>query len=270
MTPTICFPAAASPRRRVVLAALLLSIAAGGAVLHRSSSALATVPSLSPAPAPARVATASGPSATVLPPPAIHSRPVAGENIAVAAVAGAMHNAFAQLELLDDDCVASLCGPVWRAMTHPFVPDMNDASPANLALVERHAYAGNEDALAALLVLGAGEFDYAARSHDMLVFAAARGSVLALTTLAERASVGFGFAHPSQEAAVLLEYLAWRTGNWTPTDTALVFVPSIARALPVVACEAAIAVGRDIAAMRPIFTRRLADDARCLASSETL
>ena len=84
----------------------------------------------------------------------------------VIASATALSATAAALEHSEGDCEEPLCGPVWRARTHPFVPNLADASPDNLALLEREARAGNEDALEAYLLLAAGEPDYTQRSHD--------------------------------------------------------------------------------------------------------
>lgn len=186
------------------------------------------------------------------------------------ASATALSATAAALEQSEGDCVEQLCGPVWRARTHPFVPNLADASPDNLALLEREARAGNEDALEAYLLLAAGEADYTQRSHDLLMHVATRGSVLALITLAERASVGHGFTAPSPAAAVLFEYLAWLTGNWTPSAGALTFTPSIARDVTYTQCVTATDLGNALAARRAIFMRRFTDETPCTLPSQSV
>lgn len=165
-------------------------------------------------------------------------------------------NAITQLEIDAETCNTTLCGPAWRTFTHPFVIDMNDASPEAIARVEREAMAGNEDALAAFLTLAAGESNYAQRSQVLLQFVAAKGGVLALTTLAERALSGYGHAAPSPEAAVLYEYLAWATGNWTSRDLALGFSSSFA-SVSREACLKGVDAAAEIVRRREIFQRRI-------------
>lgn len=114
-----------------------------------------------------------------------------------------------------------------RDTLYPFILDMNDSSSANLALIEQRALNGSDDALAAFLILATGTLDYRERSHQLLISNAVRGSVLALTTLADRASVGYGFSAPSIATAIFFEYLAWSTGQWHGDGETESFRPSL-------------------------------------------
>lgn len=176
--------------------------------------------------------------------------------VALEHATAALANAINQLELEADACASPLCGPAWRSFTHPFLPDMQDASVDNLARIEREAMAGNEDALDAFLTLAAGLPDYLQRSQALLQYAGARGSVLALTTLAERSVAGYGLAAPSTEAAAFYEYLAWSTGNWTNRDLALGFSSSFT-AVDTTACLVGMSAAVEIAKRREIFQRRV-------------
>ncbi len=106
-----------------------------------------------------------------------------------------------------------------------FYPDTSDASAANIALIEHRAREGSDLALGAFLLVAAGSENYTARAQDLLMLNAANGSVLALTTLAGYASIGYGFDQPDAQAAIVYEYLAWRTGMWNSSSSA--FVPSL-------------------------------------------
>lgn len=112
-----------------------------------------------------------------------------------------------------------------RDAVYSFYPDTSDASAANIALIEHRAREGSDIALGAFLLVAAGSDNYTARAQDLLMLNAAKGSVLALTTLAGYASIGYGFDHPDAQAAIVYEYLAWRTGMWN--SSSLAFVPSL-------------------------------------------
>lgn len=128
----------------------------------------------------------------------------------------------------------------------PFNPDMMDASPANLAKIEQRAREGSDLALGAFLLMAAGESDYTARSHDILLHNAAHGSALALTTLAQYAASGYGFDRADTEAALFYEFLAWRTGQWMPTEDKSLFVPSLTPSWTTAQCKRAMMVAQNM------------------------
>lgn len=138
----------------------------------------------------------------------------------------------------------------------PFIPNLLDPSDANIASIEQQSLAGSDDALAAFLTVAAHLPDYRERSQRLLLLNAARGSVLALTTLSERALVGFGFEAPDRAASVFFEYLAWATGLWN-TDTANdAFRPCIALRTSRAECHSAVALARRVAADHQAFKAR--------------
>lgn len=133
-----------------------------------------------------------------------------------------------------------------RDAIFPFNPDMMDASPANLAKIEQRAREGSDLALGAFLLMAAGEPDYTARSHDILLHNAAHGSALALTTLAQYAASGYGFDRADTEAALFYEFLAWRTGQWMPTEDKSLFVPSLTPSWSTAQCKRAMMVAQNM------------------------
>lgn len=170
------------------------------------------------------------------------------------ATTGLAH-AIEQTTLADVGC-GQLCGAVFREQLHPFRPDWSSNSDGNLARIESEAVAGNADAVDAFLILAAGRPDYVERSHSMLSLAAARGSTLALVTLAERASVGYGFARPSAETAAMYEYLAWTTGNWSSNAEDLDFRPTLAGKNDIEVCRQAIAAASPLVEQSRYFRQR--------------
>lgn len=151
-----------------------------------------------------------------------------------------------------------------RDALFPFDPDTSDLSPGNLQLIESRAVSGSDMALGAFLIMGAHLPDYRERSHNLLVMNAARGSVLALTTLAERAAGGYGFDRPDNEASIFFEFLAWSTGRWSGIDSPNEFSPSLAVLWSVAECELAVKRALPVVAQHEAFSGRLIEDSvRC-------
>lgn len=145
-----------------------------------------------------------------------------------------------------------------------FTPNLLDGSDENIARVEMHALSGSDDGLAAFLVMAAHFPDYKERSQHVLFVNAARGSVLALTTLSERADTGYGFARADRETSLFFEYLAWATGLWNYDADAESFRPSIAHGWTETECRNASALANTIAAKsEPFNDRDLSEPPRC-------
>ena len=137
-----------------------------------------------------------------------------------------------------------------------FIPNLFDSSDANIAVIEQRSLAGSDDALAAFLTVAVHLPDYRERSQRLLLLNAARGSVLALTTLSERALVGFGFEAPDRAASIFFEYLAWATGRWNTEAVSEAFYPSIVRRTLQAECEVAVAFARRVAVQHQAFAQR--------------
>lgn len=137
-----------------------------------------------------------------------------------------------------------------------FIPNLFDSSEANIAVIEQRSLAGSDDALAAFLTVAVHLPDYRERSQRLLLLNAARGSVLALTTLSERALVGFGFEAPDRAASIFFEYLAWATGRWNTDAVSEAFYPSIVRRPFQAECEVAVAFARSVAVQQKAFAQR--------------
>ncbi len=145
-----------------------------------------------------------------------------------------------------------------------FTANMIDGSDENLARIEMHALGGSDDALAAFLIMAAHYPDYKERSQRALYVNAARGSSLALTTLSERASIGYGFAQPDREASLFFEYLAWSTGQWSHNPDEDAYRPSIASGWVEAECRRATALGYALASTNePFNDRDLSSPALC-------
>lgn len=145
-----------------------------------------------------------------------------------------------------------------------FNPNMLDGSDENLARIEMHALGGSDDALAAFLLVAAHYPDYKERSHRALYVNAARGSTLALTTLSERATIGYGFAQPDRETSLFFEYLAWSTGQWSHNPDEDAYRPSIASGWTEVECRRATKMGYVVASTNePFNDRDLSSPPRC-------
>lgn len=143
-----------------------------------------------------------------------------------------------------------------RDAVSPFNPNLLDGSDDNIALIEHHALAGSDDALAAFMTVAAHLPDYRERSHQLLLLNAARGSVLALTTLSERAVSGFGFEAPDRAASIFFEYLAWSTGRWHIDAEEDFFRPTIARNYSRDECSSATLFVRSMIAQHDAFGER--------------
>jgi hypothetical protein len=155
-----------------------------------------------------------------------------------------------------------------RDAVSPFYPNLLDPSDANIALIEQHALVGSDDALAAFLTVAAHLSDYRERSQQLLLLNAARGSVLALTTLSERSLIGFGFEVPDRRASIFFEYLAWSTGHWHSDADSDAFRPTIARNYSPIECDSAAAMGKEVAMRHAAFGERdLSSKAACVDSS---
>ena len=151
-----------------------------------------------------------------------------------------------------------------RDAVSPFYPNLLDGSDDNIALIEQHALAGSDDALGAFMTVAAHLPDYRERSQQLLLLNAARGSVLALTTLSERAESGFGFESPDRTAGIFFEYLAWSTGHWHSDATSDVFRPTIINRFSRAECEDATAFGKAIASQHePFGERDISEAANC-------
>lgn len=147
---------------------------------------------------------------------------------------------------------------------HPFAADWLDASEANIATVEQHALMGSDLALNAFLTLAAHLPDFVSRSQHALYVNASRGSVLALTVLAERAISGLGFAEPDVEDSIYFEYLAWATGEWNSDADDASFRPTIADSWSPEACVNAVARAEYTAGQSEVFgSRQRGRAARC-------
>lgn len=150
----------------------------------------------------------------------------------------------------------------------PFIPNLFDPSDANIATIEQQSLAGSDDALAAFLTVAAHLPDYRERSQRLLLLNAARGSVLALTTLSERSLVGFGFESPDRAASIFFEYLAWATGRWNTDIANDAFRPSIALRTSRAECDSAVALARRVAAEHQAFKARDHSDASTCVDRE--
>lgn len=147
----------------------------------------------------------------------------------------------------------------------PFYPNLLDPSKENIAAIEQHALKGSDDALAAFMTVAAHLPDYRERSHHLLTLNAARGSVLALTTLSERAVIGFGFDKPDRAASIFFEYLAWSTGHWNSDPDSDSFRPSIAGRYSRAECEHATAFGNAVATQHDAYGERdISTPANCV------
>ena len=137
----------------------------------------------------------------------------------------------------------------------PFIPNLSDSSDANIAVIEQRSLAGSDDALAAFLTVAVHLPDYRERSQQLLLLNAARGSVLALTTLSERALVGFGFEAPDRAASIFFEYLAWATGGWNTDVVSDAFRPSIVRGTFPTECAGAVTFAKRVAVLDQVFAQ---------------
>lgn len=134
--------------------------------------------------------------------------------------------------------------------------DHADGTDDALERLYARAFAGDQDALAAYLTMAAHQASFVSRSQEILHANAARGSVLALTELATRATVGYGFERADIATAIFYEYLAWRTGRWMPpTDSAIAFVPTIGKHGSVAEFERATSAGDAFLSASPQFPR---------------
>ena len=115
----------------------------------------------------------------------------------------------------------------------PLAIDMADVSDTHLDRLQALAAGGSSEALQAYLVLAVHRPDYVPVTQAMLYDAAARGDVMGLITLAQRATSGYGFDRADQRTAIFFEYLAWLGGQWQVPSTADVgegtFSPSLAK-----------------------------------------
>jgi hypothetical protein len=126
--------------------------------------------------------------------------------------------------------------------------DYRDATDAELEML---ALDRDDAALAAFLLRYPGAPDYKERSLQLLLQAGSRGSVFALTTLADWASVGYAFESKNIESAILFEFLAWSTGRWGDD----VFVPTIAGSSSTIAeCQNALVAARRLSAQLTFAT----------------
>ena len=100
-----------------------------------------------------------------------------------------------------------------------FAPNLLDDSEQNINSIEQRAKQGSDLALSAYITLAVNRSNYREHVIALLLDNAVHGSVLALTTLAEYASVGYGFERPDLEAALFFEYLAYLTGSWCSAGT---------------------------------------------------
>ena len=152
-----------------------------------------------------------------------------------------------------------------RDAISPFYPNLLDPSAENIAMIEQHALAGSDDALAAFLTVAAHLMDFRERSQQLLLLNAARGSVLALTTLSERAESGFGFEAPDRATSIFFEYLAWSTGHWHSNAESDAFRPSISERYSRAECESATAFGKLVAKQHEAFgDRDMSSAANCV------
>ena len=154
-----------------------------------------------------------------------------------------------------------------RDALSPFHPNLLDPSAENIAMIEQHALAGSDDALAAFLTVAAHLPDYRERSHQLLLLNAARGSVIALTTLSERALSGFGFERPDRRTSIFFEYLAWSTGHWHSDAISDAFRPTIASRYSRAECDGAAVIGKAVAMEHDAFGERdMSGSAECAES----